>query len=278
MKNKFNNTLAEKLNKLNNSPKGVFSNVPKIVEIELDKIIENPHQPRLNYNKEKLEELKNSIKQHGLLSPILLKRKNDKYEIIAGHRRFLAFKELNKETIPAIIKDISNSTSHQLVLTENLIRDNLDSLEIALSLEKMLEQNIASNQLELSKILGISPSKVSRYLKLNKLPTEIKDKINKKHYTNLVVLNALLSLDTPTMIKIFNQIVEQKLNREEALKLIKNNKHKNISKIIKGKGFKLEKKDTKTKIEIDEKKLDNPKIQNLILQLENLLSQTSKEI
>jgi ParB family chromosome partitioning protein len=273
-KNQFNNTLAEKLNKLNNSAQGVFSNVPKIVEIELDKIVENPNQPRLNYDKEKLEELKQSIKENGLLSPILLKKKKEKYEIIAGHRRFLAYKQLNKETIPAIIKDISNETSHKLVLTENLIRDNLDPLEIALSLEKMLEKNIASNQAELANILGLSPSKISRYLKLTQLPSEIKEKVHKKEYTNLVVLNALLSLDIPIMLKIFNEILEKKLNREESLKLIKQNKNKKDIQIIKGKGFKLEKKEHKTKIEIDSKKLDNPEIHKLVTQLENLLNCT----
>ena len=273
-KNIFNNSLADKLNKLNNSPKGVFSNVPKIVEIEIEKIINNPNQPRLDYDEEKLNELTKSIKENGLLSPILLKRKNDKYEIIAGHRRFLAYKKLNKETIPAIIKDISDETSHKLTLTENLIRDNLDPLEIALSLEKMLSQNIASNQLELSKILGLSTSKISRYLKLNKLPSEIKEKIHNKEYTNLIVLNALLSLDKNKMISTFNEIIEKKLNREEALNLIKQSKNKKEIQIIKGKGFKVEKKETKTKIEIDSKKLDNPEVDKLLKKLENLLSTT----
>jgi ParB family chromosome partitioning protein len=271
----FKKNLSKKLDKLKKDSAGVYSNVPKIIEIDLDKIDFSPNQPRISYNENKIDELAKSIEQQGLIQPIIVKKENDKYQIIAGHRRFLAFKKLNKESIPAIIKQNPNN-EELLTLTENLIRENLDKLEIALSLEKILEKNIVKNQAELAKLLGINESTISRYLKLLKLPESIKNAVKNKKYSDLIVLNKLVSLNKEDAEKIFKEIINKSLNRKEALELINNHKKRN-KQIIKGKGFKIEKSLKKTKLEIDLTKINNPEIINTLNKLEELFSCTVQE-
>lgn len=271
----FKKNLNQKLNNLKSDAKGVYSNMPKIIEIDLDKIEFSPYQPRIEYNKEKIEELANSIKENGLIQPIIVKKNDNKYQIIAGHRRFLAFKKLNKESIPAIVKN-EQSNEEIITLTENLIRENLNPIEIAISLENILEKKIAKNQSELAKILGINESTVSRYLKLLKLPEKIKQYIKEKKYTDLLVLNKLASLKPTEALEIFEQIIKNNLNRKESLELI--NKYKNKEKtLIKGIGYKIEKTSKKTKIEIDISKIKSEEILKTIQKLEELISCTVQE-
>jgi len=273
-KDLFKKNLSKKLDKLKKEPTGVYSNMPKIVEIDLEKIEFSPNQPRLEYDEEKISELANSIKENGLIQPIIVKKIDNKYQIIAGHRRYLAFKKLNKESIPAIVKNSENEDI--ITLTENLIRENLNPLEIALSLENILNKNIVKTQSELAKILGINESTVSRYLKLLKLPEKIREFVRNKKYTDLLVLNKLSTLSSNEAIEIFEQILNNNLNRKEALELI--NKYKNKEKqLIKGKGFKIEKTPKKTKIEIDTTKIKNEEILNTIKKLEELISCTVQE-
>lgn len=273
-KDLFKKNLSKKLDKLKKEPSGVYSNMPKIIEIDLEKVEFSPNQPRLEYNDEKINELTNSIKENGLIQPIIVKKIDNKYQIIAGHRRYLAFKKLNKESIPAIVKNPENEDI--ITLTENLIRENLNPLEIALSLENILDKNIVKTQSELAKILGINESTVSRYLKLLKLPEKIKEFVRNKTYTDLLVLNKLSTLSPNEAIEIFEQILKNNLNRKEALELI--NKYKNKEKqLIKGKGFKIEKTPKKTKIEIDITKIKNEEILNTIKKLEELISCTVQE-
>jgi ParB family chromosome partitioning protein len=272
----FKKNLSKKLNNLKNNATGVYSNMPKIIEIDLDKIEFSPYQPRIEYNKEKIEELAKSIKENGLIQPITVKKNDNKYQIIAGHRRYLAFKKLNKESIPAIVRN-EQSNEEIITLTENLIRENLNPIEIAISMENILEKKIAKNQSELAKILGINESTVSRYLKLLKLPEKIKRYIKEKKYTDLLVLNKLASLHPTEAIEIFEHIIKNNLNRKESIELI--NKYKNKEKtLIKGIGYKIEKTSKKTKIEIDLSKVKNQEILKTIQKLEELISCTVQDI
>jgi len=270
-KNIFKKNMKNKLNKLKERPAGVYSNVPKIVEIDLDKIEFSPNQPRIDYNEDKINELAKSIKNQGLIQPITVQKlDNDKYQILAGHRRFIAFKQLNKESIPAIIRD--NLSNEELItLSENLIRENLNPLEIAISLESILLNNsTVKTQAELAKILGINESTVSRYLKLLKLPAKIKDYIKEKKYTDLNVLNKLSTIPESDALIIFEKIIDKNLNRKEALDLINNYKNKG-KEIIKGNGYKIEKTSRKMKIEIDPNKIKDPIILEALLNLEKHL-------
>ena len=275
-KNAFKQNLSRKLDKLKKEPTGVYSNMPKIIEVNLNKIKFSPHQPRIEYDKEKIKELAESIKENGLIQPITVKKDKDVYTIIAGHRRYLAFKELQKESIPSIVKN--NLKNEEIItLSENLIRENLNPLEIALSLENILKQkSTIKTQAELAKLLGINESTISRYLKLLKLPEKIKEFVKEKKYTDLLVLNKLSTLPLDESIKIFNQIIKNNLNRKEALDLI--NRYKNKEKhLIKGKGYIIEKTPKKTKIEIDTLKIKNKEILNTLQKLEELISCTVQE-
>jgi ParB family chromosome partitioning protein len=276
-KDLFKKNLLDKVDKLKKDSVGVYSNMPRIIEVDLDKLEYSPNQPRLHYDETKIEELANSIQENGLIQPILVKKDNDKYQIIAGHRRFLAFKKLNKESIPAIVKNNQNN-EELITLTENLIRENLNQLEIAFALEQILEKNIAKNQSELAKLLGINESTISRYLKLLKLPNIIKRNIKDKKYSDLLVLNKLASLKAEEAEKIFFEILNKNLNRKESLELIANyNKKRKNKNIIKGNGFKIEKDIKKTKIEIDLSKIKDPEILQTLNKLEELVSCTVQE-
>jgi len=271
----FKKNLSQKLDKLNKEPTGVYSNMPKIIEIDLNKIEFSPNQPRIEYDNKKIDELANSIKENGLIQPIIVKKNEDKYQIIAGHRRYLAFKKLNKESIPAIIKNNINN-EEIITLTENLIRENLNPLEIALSLENILDKKIVKTNSELAKILGINKSTVSRYLKLLKLPNKIKEFIKEKKYTDLLVLNKLSTLSSKEAVEIFEKIIKNSLNRKEAIELI--NKYKNKEKyLLKGEGYKIEKTPKKTKIEIDTTKIKNQDVLIALQKLEELISHIVQE-
>jgi len=274
-KDLFKKNLSQKLDKLKKEPTGVYSNVPKIIEIDLNKIEFSPNQPRIEYDNKKIDELANSIKENGLIQPIIIKRNENKYQIIAGHRRYLAFRKLNKESIPAIIKNNINN-EEIITLTENLIRENLNPLEIALSLENILDKKIVKTHSELAKILGINKSTVSRYLKLLKLPNKIKKFIKEKKYTDLLVLNKLSTLSSKEAVEIFEKIIKNSLNRKEAIELI--NKYKNKEKyLLKGEGYKIEKTPKKTKIEIDTTKIKNQNILIALQKLEELISHIVQE-
>ena len=193
------NGKEENNNKNNNDNNELNSSTIKVVEIELNKIeFESQFQVRLQYDAEKIDELAQSIKNQGLIQPILVKKiEDDKYQIIAGHRRFLAFKELGKQTIPTLIKENLDILEEELItLSENLIRENLDPLEVALSFESILSGGLVKTQAQLAREIGIDKSTVSRYLKLLKLPSEIKTAVREKKYTDIVVLNKLITLNT----------------------------------------------------------------------------------
>ena len=147
-----------------------------VVEIKLEEIKQNPYQPRTIFNEEKLNELKESIEKNGLLQPIIVKKAVKGYYIIAGERRFRAFTMLNKETIPAIIKDMTDEEMMIFALLENLQREDLSPLEEAQSYKHLMEK-LNLTQEKLAKQLGKSRPYLANSLRLLKLPNEVKEKI-----------------------------------------------------------------------------------------------------
>lgn len=287
----YDEKLGEMLNgpvvpvsKEENNNEKLNSSTIEVVEIELDKIeFESPFQVRLQYDAEKIDELAQSIKNQGLIQPILVKKiEDDKYQIIAGHRRYLAFKELGRQTIPTLIKENLDILEEELItLSENLIRENLDPLEVALSFESILSGGLVKTQAQLAREIGIDKSTVSRYLKLLKLPSEIKTAVREKKYTDIVVLNKLITLNTNEALEVFEKIIKEDLNRQKALELInsykeknddKNKENKNDEKHSKGNfernGYKIVKAKDFMKIEIDPSKLPKSIKDDVILEFE----------
>jgi len=152
------------------------SNNEEIVEIQLSELRSNPYQPRKNFDDAALQELANSIKEHGVFQPIIAKKSIKGYEIIAGERRVKASILAGKDTIPAIIRDFSDQDMMEIALLENLQRENLNALEEALAYKKLLDELNLTQEL-LAKRLGKSRSHITNMLGLLTLPEEVKDMI-----------------------------------------------------------------------------------------------------
>lgn len=152
------------------------TNNEEIVELSLSELRSNPYQPRKNFDESALQELANSIKEHGVFQPIIAKKSIKGYEIIAGERRVKASILAGKETIPAIIRDFSDQDMMEIALLENLQRENLNALEEALAYKKLLDE-LSLTQEQLAKRLGKSRSHITNMLGLLTLPEEVKDMI-----------------------------------------------------------------------------------------------------
>lgn len=148
----------------------------EIVELQLSELRSNPYQPRKNFDENALQELANSIKEHGVFQPIIAKKSIKGYEIIAGERRVKASILAGKETIPAIIRDFSDQDMMEIALLENLQRENLNALEEALAYKKLLDE-LSLTQEQLANRLGKSRSHITNMLGLLTLPEEVKDMI-----------------------------------------------------------------------------------------------------
>lgn len=148
----------------------------EIQEIEISELRSNPYQPRKNFDEKALQELASSIKEHGVFQPIIVKKSIKGYEIIAGERRVKASKLAGKETIPAIIRDFSDSEMMEIALLENLQRENLNAVEEAMAYRKLIEE-LTITQDQLAQRLGKSRSHITNMLGILNLPEEVKDMI-----------------------------------------------------------------------------------------------------
>ena len=144
-------------------------NLNSMTEIDLSKIEVNPFQPRSTFDKEKLSELIISIKNIGLIQPVTLKKiSKNKFQLISGERRLKAFKELKLKKIPSYIRNANDQESLEMALVENIHRQDLDSIEIAISYKRLIDE-INLTQEELSSKIGKKRSTISNYLRLLKL-------------------------------------------------------------------------------------------------------------
>jgi ParB family transcriptional regulator, chromosome partitioning protein len=143
------------------------------IEISINLIEPNPFQPRKEFSDEELNELKESIAVYGVIQPIIVRKYNNRFQIIAGERRWQAAKRLSLETIPAIIKDVSDKETFEIALIENIQRQNLNALEEAQAYDKMISEYAYTHE-TLAKKIGKSRSHVSNILRLLLLPQSVK--------------------------------------------------------------------------------------------------------
>jgi len=198
----------------------IFNEVDKVIEIELSKIVPNKFQPRREFNPIDIESLALSIKHHGLLQPIIVRKISDKYELIAGERRYRAFKYLNKTKIRAIIKEeISNESMLEYALIENIQRENLSPIEEAYAY-KRLQDEFALSQNKIAERVGKSRSTITNLLRLLTLPDDVQEIIiREKIGTGIAKL--LLSVDDEKDMRFFLQLVlEDELTVRDLKKLI----------------------------------------------------------
>ncbi len=178
-----------------------------IDEVEISKIEANPDQPRTNFNEEALHELAASIAELGVVQPITIREiEPDRYMIIAGERRFRASKIAGLTKIPAYIKRVSDETMMEMALVENIQREDLNAIEIALTYQRLLE-DYKFTQEKLSVRVGKKRATVANYLRLLKLPAEIQLGLTKKEI-DMGHARALLNVQDPTkMIKLYEEVV-----------------------------------------------------------------------
>ena len=163
-----------------------------ILQIPIDEIIPNRFQPRLQFDDRGLEELASSIKQHGIIQPLVLRRVEDKYEIIAGERRYKAAQLAGLTKVPAVIANIDDNKSAEVAIVENVQRKDLSAIEEARSYKNLLDKGYLT-QAELAKKMGLSQSAIANKLRLLNLDEEVQkalmnNQISERHARSLLVL------------------------------------------------------------------------------------------
>lgn len=190
-----------------------------LAEIPVGSIVPNPHQPRMHFDEGKLQELTDSIKEHGILQPLVVTKNGAQYELIAGERRFQAAKKLGLATVPVLVRDVTEQQKLELAIIENIQRHNLNPIEEAKAFLRLIDEfNLP--QEKVAEKMGKSRSTVANTLRLLHLPVEIQravaeGKISEGH------AKALLSIENPEKQRaVFDLIIKEELTvRETELKV-----------------------------------------------------------
>ena len=192
----------------------------KVMEIPIENIVPNPYQPRKVFSQAALEELSNSIKVYGILQPITVRQKDDKYELIAGERRFRAAKLANLQAVPAIINNMSDESSAVLALLENLQREDLNFIEEAMGYENLIKEHEFTQQ-QLAEKLGKNQSTIANKLRILRLPNSVKIKLVENNLTERHE-RALLKLPTEELInEVLDKVIKNELTVKKTEKMIK---------------------------------------------------------
>lgn len=192
-----------------------MDSVREVVYLPLDDIIPNRFQPREVFDEEALRELSASIKEHGVIQPIIVRQIDNKYEIIAGERRYKAASLAGLTTIPAIIRNLDDKESSKVALIENLQRRDLNAIEEARTYEKILAIDHNITQEGLARSMGKSQAVIANKLRLLSLPEEVqeailKDQISERHARSLLTLK-----DSRSQIEMLNKIRNERLTVRE---------------------------------------------------------------
>lgn len=192
----------------------------KVLFIPIEEIIPNRAQPRLIFDDQSLKELANSIKEHGIIQPLVLRKKSEKYEIIAGERRYRAAKLAGLTEVPAIITEMSDKQSAEVAIVENIQRKDLSAIEEAKSYKSLLDNNDMSQE-ELAKKMGVSQSAISNKIRLLSLADEVQNailegKISERHARSLLKVEK-----HEDQITLLNRIINERLTVKQLEQEIK---------------------------------------------------------
>ncbi|WP_257351714.1 nucleoid occlusion protein [Pseudalkalibacillus decolorationis] len=197
-----------------------YSGNEEVLQIPIDEIVPNRYQPRTVFIDERIEELSQTIKTHGIIQPIVVRRHDHQYEIIAGERRYRAVQKLGWPTIPAIVKAFNESQTASIALIENLQREELSAIEEATAYAKLIELH-GLTQESLAQRLGKGQSTIANKLRLLKLPDLVQHALLNKEITERHA-RALISLKTPErQEQILTEIKEKGLNVKQTEERIK---------------------------------------------------------
>jgi len=207
------------------------STADEIVEINLSELRANPYQPRQVFDEAALAELAQSIKEHGVFQPIIVKKSIRGYEIIAGERRCRASKMAGKETIPAIIRDLTDEQMMHIALLENLQREDLSAIEEAKAYKSIIDKTDITQE-ELARKIGKSRSHVTNILGLLKLPTKIQGYVmnSKLSMGHARVLSKLENEED--ILRLSEEVLEKDLSVRELESIVSNN-YKKTNKVTK---------------------------------------------
>ena len=192
-----------------------------INEIPVDKIVPNPNQPRHEFDEEALEELAESIRQLGIVQPITLRQMDDEsYEIIAGERRWRASKLAGLTTIPAYVRTANDENMMQMALVENIQREDLNAIEVALAYQKLIEQYHLTQE-ELSEKVGKRRATVANALRLLKLPAPVQLALRNKSIDQGHARAILGAQEPSVMLRLFKEVQERGYSVRQVEEMVK---------------------------------------------------------
>jgi ParB family chromosome partitioning protein len=193
----------------------------KFLDVPIDSIVSNKHQPRTVYHPERLNELAQSIKSNGVVQPIIVRKAGAHYQLIAGERRWRAARIAGLKTIPAVVRDVSEYKTLEMALIENIQREDLNPIEEATAYASLIDE-FQLKQDEVAQRVGKDRSSIANYLRLLKLPQELKDQIQNQELS-MGHARALISLEkVKDQIEVAKRILSEHLNVRQTENLIRN--------------------------------------------------------
>lgn len=199
-----------------------------IIEVDINQIIPNPHQPRFHFNEEKLKELSDSIKEHGIIQPLVVTQNGAKFELVAGERRFEAAKRSGISNVPVIIREAGEKEKLELAITENIQRHDLNPIEEAKAYKKLFEE-FEMSQEEIAVKMGKSRSLIANKIRLLALPVEIQKALVSGEITEGHA-KAILALPNPEKQRALFELIKKNgltvRQVEEKTKEVSVNSHK----------------------------------------------------
>lgn len=197
-----------------------IDNENEIKKISLQKLVANPYQPRKIFDDEAIDELAQSIQEHGIIQPIVVRKKGSKYEIVVGERRFRAAKLANLDEIPAIVKEMTEEQMMEVAILENLQREDLTPIEEAEAYQSLIEK-LNFTQEDLAKRLGKSRPHITNHIRLLQLPEEVRQMMN-DGAISMGHGRTLLGLKNKRRIpEVANKVIKHGLNVRQLENLIK---------------------------------------------------------
>lgn len=186
-----------------------------VIDVPVGKILPNPHQPRADFSEERLRELAESIREHGILQPLIVTKRGESYELIAGERRLQASKLAGLETVPVIVRDVEEQQKFELAIIENIQRHDLNALEEARAYQRLIEE-FGMTQESVAKKMGKSRSLVANTLRLLQLPIEIQrsivgGKVSEGHAKAILGVEGL-----ERQMALYEAIIKEQLTVREA--------------------------------------------------------------
>ncbi len=214
--------------------------VSKLVELKVTEVIRDESQPRKNFDKTALQELANSIREHGVLNPIVVVKSGDKYQIVAGERRWRASQLAEKETIPAIVRTLDAQNKLELSIIENAQREDLSPIELATAYAKLKEQFNLTNE-EIGKRVGKSSASIVNTMRLLRLPDEAKVAMQEHHLME-GPMRPLISLEKEKILEILPKMIDEGWSARKVEQYIASTKKKSSTNAVKANEFLKEEK------------------------------------